>query len=112
MEGFFLFLLASVGKKHIIPTCPRKKKNGGVVGGGLVRTNLNKQELKERNCLVHLRASYCIIHKEALRGKILKLDDIMTAIIKPIIFTQARGLSHVTSISSSSFFGGGECRAW
>lgn len=62
-------------------------RKSGVVG--LLKAELVKLEGSEQ-----LIASHCIIHQENLCAKELKMDHVMTVVVKTVNFIRARGLNH------------------
>uniref|UniRef100_A0A3Q1G4L5 DUF4371 domain-containing protein n=1 Tax=Acanthochromis polyacanthus TaxID=80966 RepID=A0A3Q1G4L5_9TELE len=52
-----------------------------------------KKQALYSSCKTSLITYHCFIHQKALCGRVLKLDDVMTAVMKTVNFLQAHGLN-------------------
>ncbi|KAL7879764.1 hypothetical protein SRHO_G00020180 [Serrasalmus rhombeus] len=60
---------------------------------GLVRRM--RVKMQEENCTGELTAYHCIIHQEALCGKVLKMDHVMSTVTQTVNFIRSKGLNHL-----------------
>ncbi|KAL7868147.1 hypothetical protein SRHO_G00095310 [Serrasalmus rhombeus] len=50
--------------------------------------------MQEETCTGELTAYHCILHQEALCGKVLKMDHVMSAVTQTVNFIRSKGLNH------------------
>lgn len=53
-----------------------------------------RERIRDENVTDELTVYHCIIHQEALCGKVLKMENVMSTITRAVNFIRAKGLNH------------------